>query len=572
MRRSERADREDLPAAALEATLDCVIGIDGDGRVITWNAASERTFGYARDEAVGRTVAELIIPPDFQEAHQRGLRRYLTTGESRVLDRRLTLTAMRRDESTFPCELTIHAVHAGQATYFTAYLRDLTESARHERDLREANEVLERRVLERTRALEEARTRAEVLAALGDALQTPASPVDVSRAALERLAPAVNATAMMIVILENDRIRLPVIWGALPERIAAYIARPGLKLSDAPLLERAVREGEAVYVADYAADAGAIRDFPALAFGAEPIQTPGGSLRGGLVAWRARGAPWQTGEQDLLRRAALTLGLALERAENAERLERQHEDLQAANQALERSNRDLEQFAYVASHDLQEPLRTIASFTELLRRRYEGHLDAKADTYIRTIVRGAERMKVLVDDLLSFSRLTRAHEPLTVLALEAPLADATARLAALVAATGAVITHDPLPVVRGHPGLLSQLFQNLLTNGIKFHRANTAPRLHVAAWWDGAAWVVTVTDNGIGIEEAYFERIFMIFQRLHTRETYEGTGIGLAVCRRIVDLHGGRIWVDSTPGRGSAFHFTLGAADSHPHHDDPSGT
>ena len=230
---------------------------------------------------------------------------------------------------------------------------------------------------------------------------------------------------------------------------------------------------------------------------------------------------------------------------------------------LQRSNEELEQFAYVASHDLQEPLRKVASFTQMLQRRYAGQLDERADRYIEFAVDGARRMQDLINDLLEFSRvgrMTRPHERIPARDL---VLSATTRLAPLIEENGAeVVVHGELPVVEGDRGLLGLVFQNLIVNGIKF-RADAPPRVDIAADRDGRAWWrFTVTDNGIGVDDEYAERIFVIFQRLHTRDAYEGTGIGLAMCRKIVEYHGGRIALaPAEPGRGARFVFTLPAAD-----------
>ena len=229
---------------------------------------------------------------------------------------------------------------------------------------------------------------------------------------------------------------------------------------------------------------------------------------------------------------------------------------------LQRSNEELEQFAYVASHDLQEPLRKVASFTQMLQRRYAGQLDERADRYIEFAVDGARRMQDLINDLLEFSRvgrMTRPHERVPVQGL---VDSATARLAASIEEAGAeVIVHGELPVVEGDRGLLGVVFQNLIGNGIKF-RGEEPPRIDITAERDGAAWRFEVTDNGIGVEDEYAERIFVIFQRLHTRDSYEGTGIGLAMCRKIIEYHGGRIALaPAEPGRGARFVFTLPAVE-----------
>jgi len=230
---------------------------------------------------------------------------------------------------------------------------------------------------------------------------------------------------------------------------------------------------------------------------------------------------------------------------------------------LRRSNAELEQFAYVASHDLQEPLRKVASFCQLLERRYKGQLDERADQYIEFAVDGAKRMQQLINDLLAFSRVGRMSGDLVEVDLEAVLAQALRQLGALIEEADAVITHDPLPVVCGDASLLVQLLQNLVGNGIKF-RSDAPVRVHVGVE-DVRAGMVELycRDNGIGIEPQYEDKIFVIFQRLHGRDAYGGTGIGLAMCKKIVEFHGGRLWLDVRDAgsgddvSGSTFRFTL---------------
>ncbi|KEF34242.1 hypothetical protein RDMS_08290, partial [Deinococcus sp. RL] len=223
---------------------------------------------------------------------------------------------------------------------------------------------------------------------------------------------------------------------------------------------------------------------------------------------------------------------------------------------LERSNAELEQFAYVASHDLQAPIRAMTSFAELIGRRYGEQLDERGRKYLGQIITSGEHMKRLVDDLLAFSRVhTAQREPEVVDASE--VFDTVRRRLQAAQGAGAQVTRGALPRVLADPYQLDQLFQNLLTNGLKYRREGVEPSVHVWAQREGERWRFAVRDNGIGIERQYWERIFVIFQRLHGREAYEGTGIGLAVCKKIVERHGGRLWVESTPGEGSTFFFTL---------------
>jgi PAS domain S-box-containing protein len=232
------------------------------------------------------------------------------------------------------------------------------------------------------------------------------------------------------------------------------------------------------------------------------------------------------------------------------------EKLAEERNLLARSNAELEQFAYVASHDLQEPLRAVASCVQLLKKRYEGKLDERADEFISHAVDGTKRMQALISDLLEYSRVGTHSHPFQPTDCAAVLDDVLANLAVALHESGAVVERDPLPAVLADASQLAQLFQNLIGNAIKF-RAERRPEIRVLARHETEGWLFGVSDNGIGIEPQYFDRIFRVFQRLHTRGRYPGTGIGLAICKKIVERHGGRIWIESQPGQGSTFYFTL---------------
>ncbi len=236
---------------------------------------------------------------------------------------------------------------------------------------------------------------------------------------------------------------------------------------------------------------------------------------------------------------------------------RAEEQVRRYTEELRRSNQELERFAYIASHDLQEPLRTISSFSQLLARRYQGRLDSDADEFITFLVEAATRMQTLIQDLLAFSRVGTRGAPFVPVECEAVVNAAAENLEVSIAKSGAVISRDLLPQLVADKTQLIQVFQNLFGNAIKFHQPDQPPRIHVSASRYNRSWQFSVRDNGIGIDREFFDRIFIIFQRLHDREEYPGTGIGLAICKKIIERHGGRIWVESEPGKGSTFHFTI---------------
>lgn len=226
-------------------------------------------------------------------------------------------------------------------------------------------------------------------------------------------------------------------------------------------------------------------------------------------------------------------------------------------QELARSNAELEQFAYVASHDLQEPLRMVASFTQLLARRYGDKLDDEAAEFIEFAVDGVRRMQALINDLLAFSRVGTRGSPFEPVETSTVLDRVLTSLGPAIEESGAKVTSDPLPLVMGDPVQLDQVFQNLIANALKFRKPDLLPEVHVAARRGNAEWIFSVSDNGIGIAPEYAERVFILFQRLHSRTEYPGTGIGLAICKKIVERHGGLIWFDSTPGKGTTFSFSI---------------
>lgn len=259
----------------------------------------------------------------------------------------------------------------------------------------------------------------------------------------------------------------------------------------------------------------------------------------------------------LLRRALADNARYLDHLEIAkEKLERANSALTVQAAELARSNTELQHFAYIASHDLQEPLRMVASFVQLLARRYKGNLDKDADEFIAFAVDGATRMQALINALLAYSRVGTKGKPFEPVDCEKVLSTTLRNLQMTIDESQAIVTHDPLPTVMADPMQIDQLLQNLIGNSVKF-RSKEAPRIHISAERNGADWYFSHSDNGIGIDPQFSERIFIIFQRLHGGHEYPGTGIGLALCKKIVERHGGRIWMDPNTGAGVTFRFTI---------------
>jgi signal transduction histidine kinase len=259
---------------------------------------------------------------------------------------------------------------------------------------------------------------------------------------------------------------------------------------------------------------------------------------------------------ELVGQVGVQLGRVIERDRHTREIARRSEELSRYATELEHANDELKEFAYVASHDLTEPLRTIAGFVQLLQKRYEGQLDESADEFIGFIVDGTERMQNLIEGLLSYSRTGRSELVATRVDLNDTVNRAIGSLAAAISESGADLELGELPVVGGDTGQLSRLFENLISNAVKF-RGDEKPLIKIGAEMKGGAWHIFVSDNGIGIDERHHERIFNVFERLHGAGDYAGTGIGLSICKKVVERHGGRIWVEETPGGGSTFRFVL---------------
>jgi signal transduction histidine kinase len=298
---------------------------------------------------------------------------------------------------------------------------------------------------------------------------------------------------------------------------------------------------------------------PLVRFGAEVDQVERGDLAHAVTLPDAPEEIGRLAEQVDRMRVRIVQEYALAEQARRDALEARRVVEEQA-QDLRRSNAELEQFAYVASHDLQEPLRKVASFCQLLERRYQGQLDERGEQYIEFAVDGAKRMQQLINDLLAFSRVGRLGTGFTDVELDDALAQASRQLEVVVAESGAKVTSDPLPTVRGESSLLVQLFQNLVGNGVKF-RGQDPPLVHVGVRRDGSMWEFSCADNGIGIDPQYAEKVFVVFQRLHGRDAYGGTGIGLAMCKKIVEHHGGQMWLDTTVSDGATFRWTLPAGD-----------
>ena len=516
-----------------------IIVWDPDLRITRFNAAFEHMAGYAANEVIGRDLA-MLFPEESREAALAEIERTSTEQWESV-----EIPIQRPDGEVRIALWNSATISTPDGTALLATIaqgQDITERIEAEEALRESDE------------------RQAFLLELSDALRPLDDPVAVQEAAVRALGEHLQADRVYYTEVEDegDADLFIVRTDYHLPGMASYAGRhPFTSVSQAAYAR--AKAGETLAIADTQtdpvfteADRAAYCALSIGAYIAVPLVKQGRPAAY-LTVHQTTPRTWTPAEVSLVEETAERTWAAVERA-RAEAALRQY------SENLRRSNEDLERFAYVASHDLQEPLRSIVSFTQLLDRRYHGKLDTEADEFIDFIVEGGNRMQRLILDLLAFSRVNTTRQQIATTDAEDVLAEAERSLDAQLREAEATLTHDPLPVVMADPIQLAQVFSKLVSNAIKFRKPDEPLRVHVGACRLDGFWEFSVSDNGIGIEPEYFEKIFVIFQRLHTKDAYPGTGIGLAIVKRIVDRHGGTIRVESTPGEGTTFLFTLPAA------------
>ena len=480
----------------LEAAPDGMVVVDETGKIVLLNLRAKRQFGYARGELVGKPV-KVIIPEGFAERLLADGTRTAAEALAQQIETGIELSGHRKDGSEFPIEIMLSPLESSEGILVTAAIRDIS--------VRKAAEKHLAQMEGRYRGLLEAAPDAMVL--VNQRSEIVLVNLQAERQFGYRRDELVGQGVSSIIAGQPPKGLIAGVLGA-GEGAEATQIRTAVELTG----RRKNRS-----------------EFPI-----EIMLSPLESAEGALVTMAIRDITTRKGAELHLWRTV--------------------ED-------LNRSNEELEQFAYIASHDLQEPLRMVASYTQLLAKKYQGKLDADADEFIAFAVDGANRMQRLIQDLLAYSRIGTKRQELHDTSSEEALEQAIANLRGAIEESGALVTHDPLPTVRADQMQLVQLFQNLVGNAIKYHSAGI-PRVHITSSRrsDGSGeqnWLFSVRDNGLGIEPKYFERIFGMFQRLHKREEFAGTGIGLAICKKIVERHGGSISVESQLGQGSTFRFGL---------------
>ena len=484
-------------AAMLDAAHDAIVTLDPEGMITYWNRGAERLYGWAKQEAEGQNANALL--------------------HTRFPESREELWPKLMESERWEGEL-IHVTRDGvPVTVASSWTLIKDERGNASAILEISSDVTERKKAELALAESEAKLR-----------MTYATMADgIVITGLDEKVADCNEAILRLTRRSRDEILGKPFVDLLPPEFRSLIHDAG-KLLVGAIFDRTGpghREKEPVRT-----------DFHVLGKNGERVDIEADIS---LI-------------EDVSRQPAAFLIVARDVTER----KRMEQRLDSTLADLQRSNAELEQFAYIASHDLQEPLRMITSYMQIIEEDYKGKLDADADQYIAFTVDGAKRMQTLIDDLLAYSRVGTRGEPFIPTSMSSVLSAAIANLEVTIEESHAVVTHDQLPTVRGDESQLIQLFQNLLGNAIKF-RGDDAPMIHVGVEETKDGWVFSVHDNGIGIDMKYAERIFTVFQRLHARDEYPGTGIGLAVVKKIVERHGGRIWVESEPAKGSTFYFTL---------------
>jgi PAS domain S-box-containing protein len=506
-----RQQAEEKFRSLLESVPDALVLVDQAAAIVLVNSQAERLFGYTRQELLGQTV-EVLIPERFRTQHIAQRNDYLVNPRVRPMGIGQKLYGRRKDGHDFPVEISLSPVHSTEGVLVISSIRDVSQREKALADLRKA-EARYRSLVEEIPAI------------------TFMAPLDGTTGELY-VSPQIEA---ILGFSQQEWLRDPILWHRQlhPDDRARWNSEfaPTVALGKpfCSVYRFLARDGHVVWVQG---EANVVHDEEG-----RPLFLQGVAFD--ITRLKQAEEELKALNEILEQRVAERTALAEQRA-----------------QELARSNAELEKFAYVASHDLREPLRTLKNYPKLLAKRYTGQIDATADDFIQRIVAGADYMEKLIDALSKYSRVIRGERAMAPVACQQVLATACANLQAALDESGAEVTSEPLPTVTGNETELVLLFQNLIGNAVKF-RADRPMQVQVGARREQEHWLFWVRDNGIGIEEAYLQRIFQLGERLHSRRIYPGTGFGLAICEKIVQGHGGRIWAESEVGAGSTFFFTL---------------
>ena len=498
----------------LEAAPDAMVVVNQDGEIVLLNLQAENQFGYRRDELLGQRVTT-IIPEGFAERLLADALRPAEEALAQQIGTGIELIGRRKDGGAFPIEIMLSPHASAEGILVTAAIRDISVRREAERQLNQMTQALSLKHR-----------------LLNSVVEGTSDPIYI-RDLEDRFVLANSACAKLYRRSGNDM--------------------AGMRLSDL------MPDGPYRVIAD--------SDWEIIRTGITRTVEEVAELDGAERIFLTTKGPYRDAENKIIG----TIGIGRDITELRRLDEVQFKvlthDIRVRKTAaeylantvaeLKRSNDELEHFAYIASHDLQEPLRMVASYTQLLAERYHGRLDADADDFIAFAIDGADRMQRLILDLLAYSRAGANVGESHTISSERALQVALANLRAAIAESGAEVTHDALPDIIMDDGQLTQIFQNLVGNAIKY-RGIDVPHIHISCvTGDATQWIFSVRDNGIGIESEYFEKIFILFRRLHRREEFEGTGLGLSICKKLLDRIGGRVWVESQPREGSTFSFSI---------------
>jgi PAS domain S-box-containing protein len=491
---------EEVRRLIMNSALDAIICINSDGQVTLWNPRAEMIFGWNEHEMLGKHMAEYIIPDRFRKRHEEGIRHYFKTGEGPLLNKLFEITAMNNKQQEIPIEMTILPVKQNGSEFFCAFIEDISEQKKSEALMQKMNAQL---------------LSAQHIARLGywelDLVNNSNYWSDevFTICGIEKESNKASIETFARLIHPDDK----------KEFIESYQAAIDGVSSLRPEYRITLGDGTVRYIL---IEATLVRDDHG-----RPTRLEG------------------------------TIQDITKIKENELALIELNASLNKHADELAKSNADLEQFAYIASHDLQEPLRMVTSFLTQIEKKYTDLLDEKGKQYIFFAVDGAVRMRRIILDLLEFSRVGRMDTDEEVIDMNELLREVAQLNRIIIEEKGAEITWKDLPVIRFARSPIQQVIQNLISNGLKYQPLNQRPKISIAARAVNNEWQFSVRDNGIGIDAKFFNKIFILFKRLHGKESYSGTGLGLAICKRIIENYKGRIWVESTPGKGSVFYFTI---------------
>ncbi len=496
----------------LESLPDAMVVIDQHGTIALVNQQTETMFGYQRDELLGRPV-EILIPERLRIGHVGKRAGYFAAPKSRPMGANLDLFGRRRDGAEFPVEISLSPLHSKRGVFATSVIRDVSQRKRDEAKFR---------------------TLVENIPAV-----TFIAPLDESVPELY-VSPQIE---QLLGFSQKEWLEDPVLWHRQlhPEDRERWNRQFAPTCASGEPFDSVYRfvakDGRDVWVHG---SASVVRDADGMPSFLQGVAFDITSIRAAEQAVREA--------EERLRKS---------NAELERRVEERTRELAESMAELQEKTGELEQFAYVASHDLREPLRSLVNYPEKLQKTYGGKIDAQADEWIGKTIAGATRMRRLIEDLSLYSRAVRSDQVFNPVNTAAAAGEACANLQAAIEECEAEVVLDYLPTVTGNRELLILLFQNLIGNAVKFRAADRPVRVEVRARRKVDDWLFWVRDNGIGIESKYLTRIFGLGQRLHSTKQYAGTGFGLAICEKIVARHGGRLWVESEPDRGSTFYFTV---------------